>query len=278
MGRAIMLCGNDAKTPYRFINPDVLVYNIEELCFILRENAFLLDVDVMDKRLVSWLDIECGLHPLAASLYPLVHQKGTVSAFVMTILEYVGNYTREELSETEKLLKQGASLSTYEKYKTRIDYMIGGGKLVQAMSEYDDLLAILPQVENELSAKVLHNKAVAMTGLFLFEQAAQCFLQSYEMYPLQETYVEYLAAKRMALGDSDYISFVASIPEAYEDSLELEKRVEEITAGWQGYLDKQRLEQRYEWKENGNFTKYYEETERMIQELKKKYRHCISEV
>lgn len=277
MGRAIMLCGNDAKTPYRFINPDVLVYTIEELCFILRENAFLLDVDVMDKRLVSWIDTECGLRALAASLYSLIHQKGTVSSFVMTILEFTGNYSEEELQETERLLKQGASLSTYEKYKKRIDYMVGNGKLVQAMSEYDDLLAVLPQVENELSAKVLHNKAVAMTGLFLFEQAADCFLSSYEMYPLRETYIEYLAAKRLALGEEDYIAFVATIPEAYEDSLELEKRVEEITESWQGYLNKRRLDQLKEWKENGNFTRYYEEVEKLIQGLKHSYRHNISE-
>lgn len=277
MGRAIMLCGNDAKTPYRFINPDVLVYNVEELCFILRENAFLLDVDVMDKRLVAWIDTECGLHGLAASLYPLIHQKGTVSSFVMTILEYTGNYSMEELKETETLLKQGASLSTYEKYKTRIDYMVGSGKLVQAMAEYDDLLAILPQVENELSARVLHNKAVAMTGLYLFEQAADCFLQSFEMFPLRETYIAYLAAKRLALGEEDYISFVATIPEAYEDSMELEKRVEEITDGWQNYLNKRRLDQLKEWKENGNFTKYYEETAKMIQGLKHTYRHNIGE-
>ncbi len=277
MGRAIMLCGNDAKTPYRLINPDVLVYNIEELCFLLRENAFLLDVDIMDKRLVNWIDNECGLHTLAASLHSLVHQKGSVSAFVMTILEHIGNYTIEELKETERLLKQGASLNVYEKYKKRIDYMVGNGKLVQAMTEYDDLLAILPQVENELSAKVIHNKAVAMTGLFLFEQAAECFLRSYEMYPIRETYVEYLAAKRLSLGEEDYISFVATLPDAYEDSLELEKHVEEITESWQSGLNKQRLEQLKEWKENGNFTKYYDEIEKVIHGLKYSYRHNISE-
>ncbi len=277
MGRAIMLCGNDAKTPYRFVNPDVMVYTLEELCFLLRENAFLLDVDVMDKRLVAWIDNECGLRDLAAALYPLVHQKGTVSSFVMTILEYVGSYSPEQLQETEKLLKQGAELSTYEKYKTRIDYMVGRGKLVQAMAEYDDLLAILPQTQNELSAKVLHNKAVAMTGLFLFEQAAQCFMQAYDMYPSRETYIEYLAAKRMALGEKDYVSLVASIPETYEESLEVEKRVEEITESWQSDLHKRALDQLAEWKEDGNFTRYNEEKEKMIQGLKHSYRRNISE-
>ena len=277
MGRAILLCGNDAKTPYRFINPDTLVYTIEELCFVLRENAFLLDVEVMDKKLVAWIDTECGLPKLAATLYQLLHQKCSVNAFVMTVLEYVGICTPKQLEETEQLLKQGASLSTYEKYKKRIDYMVGNGKLVQAMSEYDDLLAILPQVENELSAKVLHNKAVAMTGLFLFEQAADCFWQSYEMYPLRETYIEYLAARRLSMSDDDYVTFVAGIPDAYEDSMELEKRVEEITESWKDYLTKRKLDRRKNLKEEGDFTKYYEETEQIIQTLKNGYRYSIAE-
>lgn len=277
MGRAILLCGNDAKTPYRFINPDVLIFTVEELCYVLCENAFLLDVDVMDKKLVAWIDQECGLPQLAAPLYQLLHPKGSVNAFVMTILEYVGICSEKQLAETEQLLKQGASLTTYEKYKKRIDYLVGNGKLVQAMSEYDELLAILPDVENELSAKVLHNKAVAMTALFLFEQAADCFLQSYEMYPLRETYIEYLAAKRLSLGENDYVAFLAGIPEAYEDSIELEKRVEEIAESWQGYLTKQKLERMKGLKQEGDFAKYYGETEQVIQGLKMSYRYSIME-
>lgn len=278
MSRAILLCGADAKTPYRFFNPDVSVYNIEELCYVLRENAFLLDADMADKRLAAWIDTECGLHDLATALLPLAYPKGNMAAFVMTILEYTGNYSQEELEETERLLKQGAQLGVYEKYKIRIDNLVENGKLVQAMTEYDELAAILPQVENELTAKVLHNKAVAMAGLALYEQAARCFLQSYEMCPDRETYVEYLAAKRLALGEEDYISFVAEIPEAYEDSMELEKRVEKSRLEFDASVPKQHLEQLQEWKGNGNFTRYSTEVEKIIQGLKQNYRHNIGEV
>ena len=155
--------------------------------------------------------------------------------------------------------------------------MVGSGKLVQAMTEYDELLAILPQVENELSAKILHNKAVAMTGLFLFEQASEVFLQSYEMLPLQETYIEYLAAKRLSMSDNDYVAFIASIPEAYDDSIELEKRVEEIAQTWADNMTIQRIEQLKAWKQVGDFAQYYEETDKIIHALKHGYRYSIGE-
>lgn len=277
MGRAILLCGTDAETPYRFFNPDVSVQNVEELCYVLRENAFLLEADVTDKKMVAWIDTECGLHELALALQPLAYPKGNMEMFVRTLLEYTGNYSQEEMEETARLLKQGTQLGVYEKYKIRIDHLAGKGRLVQAMTEYDELMAILPQVENELTAKVLHNKAVAMTGLALYEQAAQCFLQSYEMCPDRETYVEYLAAKRLALGEEDYISFVAEIPEAYEDSMELEMRVEKCRLEFAVSAPKQYLAQLKEWKGNGNFTRYSGEAEKIIQGLKQNYRHNIGE-
>lgn len=278
MGRVLLLCGHDATTPYRFLNPDVYVYCVEELCYVLKQNAFLLDADIMNKTLVSWLDQECGLRDLANELYPMIHKKGTVSAFVLTILEYVGIYDEEELKEVEELLKQGANLSAYEKYKTRVDRMASGGRHADAIEEYDKLLDTLPDFEVEIRAKVLHNKAVALANLFLFDKAARYFKESFDMYPLPETMVEYLASMRMMLAEDDYLAFVAGIPEAYEESLELERKVEEITAGWEEHIERQRLNQMQEWKQSGERGKYYQEADRILQALKHSYRYSIGDI
>lgn len=278
MGRAVLLCGKDATTPYRFANPDIPVWSIEELCYLMKENAFLLEKDIMDRRLVAWIDAECGLEDLAASLYPLLTQKGTVNAFVLTILQYVGCYGRETIEEVDRLLSQGANLSTYEKYKVRVDHMAGSGRYAEAAAAYDALMEELPQEESRLRADLWHNKGVALTGLFLFEQAADCFLRSYELCPERETYVAYLAAERMHLSESDYISFVAQLPDAYEASLELERRVEALGRSWESQIDRQRLEQMKQWKAYGESVKYYEEAQRMIQGLKHSYRVGVGEV
>lgn len=272
MGRAILLCGEDARTPYRFVSPDVQVYTIEELCYVLKENAFLLENDILDKRLADWIGGECGLKELAAQLYPLVNQRGTVSAFVLTILEYVGNYDRPALQEVEHLLKQGANLSTYEKYKSRVDYMAGKGRFMEAAAEYEALLNSLPEAEKDLRARILHNKGVAYANMFLFEDAADCFWKSYELCPEQETFTEYLAAKRMQQSDEEYVSFVAELPEAYEISLELEKCVEALRRSWENHIDKKRLEQMKQWKADGESSRYYEEIDRAVQGLKHSYR------
>lgn len=278
MGRVLLLCGHDAKTPYRFTNPDVYVYCVEELCYMLKQNAFLLDADIMNKTLVQWLDQECGLPDLANTLYPMIHKKGTVSAFVLTILEYVGIYGAEQLKEVEELLKQGANLSVYEKYKTRVDRMVTSGRYADAIEEYDKLLEQLPDIELEIRAKVIHNKAVALAQLFLFDKAAKFFKESYDMYPLPETLIEYLAAMRLLLSEDDYLAHVADLPEAYEESLELERRVEALKENWQQQIECQKLVQMQEWKRNGERPKYYQEADRVLQALKHSYRYSISDI
>ena len=121
----ISICvGNYAKTPYCIPGLEISVFCVEELCYCMKENAFLLDISVMNDELMEWLDKECGLRDLMRSLYPLVHKKGSLSSFVVTIMRYVGLYEEDIILETEKVLKQGAGLSNIEKRKNQIDLLV----------------------------------------------------------------------------------------------------------------------------------------------------------
>lgn len=92
----VSLCvGNYSTTPYYIAGLDIPVYSMEELCFCLKENAFLLDMSVMRDELVEWIEKECGLKTLAGELYQLIHKKGSLSTFVGMIQEYVGFYDAE---------------------------------------------------------------------------------------------------------------------------------------------------------------------------------------
>ena len=74
---------------------DIRVYSMEELCYCLKENAFLLDLSIMNDKLVDWIGEECKVWELAKQLYPMVHKQGSLSVFVVTILQYVGMYRKK---------------------------------------------------------------------------------------------------------------------------------------------------------------------------------------
>lgn len=283
--RASVCVGEYATTPYCVAGPEIPVFCMEELCFCLKENAFLLDGALMSDILVTWVAEECGLGELARELYPLVHKQGSLSAFVSMIMEYVGLYDTPAIREVEQVLKQGAGLSGIEKRKSQIDYLIRKKKYVSALRGYDTLLSKWQELEQEgkelpaarVRASILHNKGVAFAGLMLYSQAAETFAEAQRIYSSEAHLAAFLAAKRMELSESEYIAFAAELPDSYEMTIALEKKLEALQGEWQEQADYQRLQMRSEWRGGNGRQKYYDENERLTLSLKNSYRNSVLE-
>ena len=271
MGRVLLCAGKVATTPYVFEKLGIRVWSVEELCYCLRENAFLLEQEVVSRRLVEWIGKECDLQELAESLRPFLRQKGNLAAFVIKILQYTGYYDSSILEQVSRTVQSGASLSDYEKKKNRADYLVENQQYGKALREYEWLLTELPEHEQKLRAKVIHNRAVALAELFLFEDASRQFLEAYRLLPEPEYYRDYLAAMRMLYDDKEYISFIAEQPEAYEASLQLEREVDAILEDWEQGEKLQELSELFALKEEGKKTLYYEEIDVRVQAIKE---HC----
>ena len=121
--KASLCVGEYCENAYNVEGLDIRVYSMEELCYCLKENAFLLDLSIMNDKLVDWIGEECKVWELAKQLYPMVHKQGSLSVFVVTILQYVGMYDPEEILQVEQVLKQGAGLSNLEKRKSQIEHL-----------------------------------------------------------------------------------------------------------------------------------------------------------
>lgn len=276
--------GNYAKTPYCIPGLEMNVYCMEELCYCMKENAFLLDHSLMNDRLLGWIGQECGLQELAGALHPLVHRQGSLSSFVSTILEYTGLYERPVIREVEQMLKKGAGLSRIEKRKSQVDYLVKKKKYVAAIREYDSLLANWQEMEGKgeplptvsCLAAILHNKGTALTGLMLYDRAAECFLAAYRTDGSEICYRDYLAARRLALSEEEYVAFAAEQPEGYEYTMKLEKDMERFLDEWERQPEYLMLYKRREDRHGADRQRYQEESERLIQSIKDGYRSSVS--
>lgn len=275
--------GDYAKTPYCIPGLEMNVYCMEELCYCLKENPFLLDLSLMNDRLLHWIEQECGLKELARTLHSLVHRQGSLSAFVDMILSFVGLYEEPVRREVEQVLKQGAGLSRIEKRKSQVDHLVKKKKYLAAVREYDALLSRWREQEEQgeplpavgcLSA-ILHNKGVALAGLMLYDRAAECFLSAYETDGDINCYRDYLAAKRMELSEDDYVSFATEQTQRYEYTLELEKDIEKFMMEWEQQPEYLLLFNRREAR-NVDRQRYHTEGGRLIQTLKDSYRNSVS--
>jgi len=269
--------GKRAEKPYLFEKTGQKLYSVEELCYVLGENAYILDEDIEDKNLIKWLEGECGLNELSKALSALLNKKASVGAFVGTILEYTGYYPKEKNMQIEAILKSGKNLNLYERRKIKADHLVQRGKYAAAIKEYDSLLKEMDGKDRALMAGIHHNKAVAQTHLFAYAYASEEFYRAYEINSTEEDYMAYLAAKRLSLKEQDYVRFISENQEGYAASLLLEKKINKIKERWQGTQSREYMEVLLQYKKNGNKNLYYREVEKLINELKAEYRECAAE-
>lgn len=280
------LCvGDYSSVPYLIQGLEIRVYGMEELCYSLKENAFLIDASIMSDALINWIRRQCGLDELADYLYPMVHRQGSLSAFVSTILQYVGLYDASEIRTVEQILKRGAGLSGIEKRKEQVDYLLTKKKYVAAIRGYDNLLLKWEEMSSvgkevpgeQLKGNIRHNKGVALSRLMLYGQAGEEFLEAYRILGDEQEYLCFLGTKRMELTEAQYVSFAAGEMEHYQTTLELEKKMDALRQEFGLQPEALMLRQRKDWRDSAEKQKYYEESERLCRTLKDSYRFCVSE-
>ncbi len=278
--RALVCVGDYAQEPYLLPKLGIRVYSMEELCYCLKENAFLLDSGIMKDELLDFIRTGCQLPGPAQALYPLVHQQGSLSGFVTQILEFAGLYDRETLQQVEETLRAGSGLSDYEKQKLQADHLTEQKRYEEALKAYDRLLAQIREnqemevpVLQELTAGILHNKGVIYARQMLYDRAAELLYQAWEASGGKEDYfADYLAARRMELPEQDYVALAAEYPDRYRISLELERTLETAEQAFQETPEYRRLMQLKALRAAGETDTYIEENDRILQTLKEDYR------
>lgn len=274
MGRLVEAIGSYAEIPYYIAQTDTSVYCLEELCFVLCQNTFLLDRGLLDQRLVRWLEVECGLRELAKPLYTLVSGNASPSVFVGTILEYAHFGTEKQRRETEELLRLGADMDASVRRKNFADYLVEHERYAQAVLEYEKVLEEVPGMNHVMRSQLLHNKGVALCRLFSFEEAAETFLAAFQENPgNEEAAVSYLTALRMSLSEADYIAFIAGNPEWHEQSLEVEKRMKAAQTEYESSGTYRELTEVLKKRD----AVYYETVSEKLVQMQKKYREMVAQ-
>ena len=277
MGRPILCIGTYAETPYYIDKVGKNVYCIEELCYCIVQNAFLLDEESFNKELFDWIAAECSLDRLADELRSMYSKRCSMASMAGTILDYAGYNTKKEVDKTEEILRENAGMDVYKKRLSRADFLMTNGRFSMAFKEYEFILANTPDMNNKLRARIEHNEGVMYAKLFLFEKAEKMFLKAFEDGRNPESYIEYLSAVRMRLSDKEYVNFVADNEEVYEASLELEKRMNEALDLYGASEDRHNLGTISVIKAEGKMHEYYDMVGENTRNMKDEYRSLVRE-
>ena len=87
MGNLILCHDRHAAHPYEITRIHCRIFTIEELCYYLCNNLYLIDYTIMNGQLCDWLDEELEMKALASELRDVLRLHGSVEKFVLTILK-----------------------------------------------------------------------------------------------------------------------------------------------------------------------------------------------
>lgn len=197
MGEILLCNGMLAAMPYYIENVSFNIYSLEELCYYLEQNIYLLDSDFMNEELCSWIEHEACNPTLACKLRTLKNTGGSLLEFVFAILEETGFCSSDEMREIKEKLKEAEDKTGYECQKMRADKLMQSQKYESAITEYQKILQEnMGKVPADFWGNVWHNLGTAYAKLFFWKEAGECYKNAYEWNQNQESLKEWLMTYR----------------------------------------------------------------------------------
>lgn len=213
-----------ARHPYFIESISTNIFTIEELCFYLQKNIYLLDQTIINEQLLDWIRDELGLVRLYRKLYEQLEKNEGIGNFILPIFKEIGYLSHDEFRELQEKIKEVEIQPDDLRRKLKADYLVEYRMYNNAVQEYSKILKDRGPGElgNQFYAAVLSNMASAYARLFLFEEAAGCLWESYETVRSNETYRRYLAVLSLYLSREDYEKRLKElkVPKAQREKVE----------------------------------------------------------
>lgn len=181
MGELILCNQTLAALPYYIDNASLNLYSLEELSYYIENNLYLLEEDFMSEELCSWIEKEMKLKDVAEQLRDICRRNGTLAEFVTCILKQSGYCSPDKIRQITAALTWRQNKSEYECIKLKADRYVENKRYISAIYEYRRLLGMKEEKNEVLVGNVWHNLGKAYASLFLFEEAAACLRQAYEL-------------------------------------------------------------------------------------------------
>lgn len=202
-----------AEKPYYIENISTNIYSIEELCYYLYHNLYLVDHTIINEGLCKWLEEELGLSRLAAKLRPYLGKFAAAEDILYPVFKEINYLTYEELRVLNGKISKLNTEEPSVREKKKGDALVENGMYVNAIHVYQKLLEKKESLKGrqELLESTEHNLGCAYSYLFQMEKALECFFKAYEIRKSEKELKAYLLAYRSIRTPREYESRVKEL-------------------------------------------------------------------
>lgn len=206
MGKLIQCSSVIAREPYCFPMTKTRVYSIEEVCYYIRNNIYMMQEEIFDREFAAWIRQELGMEVTADKLDQMRQDHNNLKDIVVTLCCSCDYYTESEINQLIDIMDETQNLSLRGRQQIKAESFLKSGSFEKARQEYESILKspdMLNASEEEYSL-VYHSLGVACAGMGEFRQAALAFQKAYEQGKRMESMQSYLYCLRLGELEEEY--------------------------------------------------------------------------
>lgn len=278
MGKLIQCSSRLAKKPYYFRITDTNVYSIEEVCYYICHNIYILQAELFNYDFAVWLKEELGMEDTAHKMENMVYGQNSLKDIVVTLCCSCDYYDEMEIHGLIKVMDEIQNLPLRKRQKIKADNYLRCSSFEKALEEYGHIL----KSDNMLAADIkeygdiYHNIGVAYASLGGYSKACGYFSQAYEKGKNKESLRQYIYCL-ILLEDNNRYELVCrqyNITEEERDSIK--KDFKETDRASAASKETSKISRLREILKSGYLEEYYEKTDGYIKRWKDEYREEIS--
>ena len=200
MGKLIQCSSPLALTPYHFRLTDTNVYSMEEVCYYIWHNIYMIQEEVFDREFVMWIEKELHMEETSHKLACLIQDHKNLKDIVVTICCSCDYYDEEEINALIPLMDEIEQMPAYARKKHKGDTYLACHSYEKALEEYEKVFESdeILHAEKEAYGSIFHNMGVAYSNLAEFRKAAEYFLKAYEQNKKDASLSQGLFALRLS--------------------------------------------------------------------------------
>ena len=274
MGKLILCSGARTKRPYSFPSGGVRLYSMEELCYFLFENIYLIDEELFSETLIDWIQTELKLPERAAKLRQMKKIHADAKTMVTIILCSADYYTEYEIKSYLKELDRIAGMPKLKRNCIKADNYLRQQQYKEAELEYEKILNCgdISELSLEDYGDILHNLAITKLHTSGFRTAASLFEQAYIRNHKEETLRQTMYALKLMTDEELYQKKLEEhqVSDLLQQEVEETLQQKQLEAEQSNRMSELRLLQQY--KLQGRMKEYIQGAQELIESWKRQLR------
>lgn len=277
MGKLIQCSSPLALTPYHFRLTDTNVYSMEEVCYYIWHNIYMIQEEVFDREFVMWIEKELHMEETSHKLAFLIQDHKNLKDIVVTICCSCDYYDEEEINALIRLMDEIEQMPAYARKKHKGDTYLACHSYEKALKEYEKVFESdeILHAEKEAYGSIFHNMGVAYSNLAEFRKAAEYFLKAYEQNKKDASLSQGLFALRLSKDVEGYKKALVDFDVSPEKQLQWEKEYTQVISQSSQCREALKIEKLRNVMKSGNVAEYYDKVHKYVLDWKNEYRKQI---